>query len=934
MMLLGMLPAASAFASTAPAVTSVTLTSSANGTATPGSNVTFTASATQTGSGTPMYQFWTESPNGTWTATGWSTTNTYTLQNVQAGSYEVVAYAKDKGQTMPISSESTYSNQFVNVDTSLTFTTNAKDVAPLSPVTITATAKNFTNVVYQYWIGTPNGNGGYTWVANGDYTTSNTYTFTPPTAGTYKIAVYAKDLNAPQDAQFANAQGANEGVYGTQAGVALSLQRSSVVADNVQTDTVTAKVVDANGNVVADYNGPVTLTDTNTWLVTGTTSAGTNELGSTLTATATNGVATFTVQAPGVPGLTDTLTSSGLTGTASGSTPSYGTASVTSVPQTATSISVTTSANNLEVNDNSGTVSGYVQVEDQAGNPMLGGTYVLDANLIGGGTLTYSGVSGTTSATVVVSAGASQTVTIDGVQGKTGTYVLSVTGSGLTAGAADVSAVVAGNAAAITGTDATPTLQAGTGSTTVTVGAKDASGNIVALPSTVVPVVTITDSQGNAVTGLTVSDTTTGTVTGTAGTYTLGAGDTSFTLTDPTGAAPAGTYTVSVSDQAGTLTSSTLDVTVTSGAAATVTVAGATNVLTGTSLSTELTINVTDQYGNPVADNNVPITVSATGGVGSAEIGSSGYSAAPTATVYTNANGVATVTFAAQNYSGSWTVSATAASGALASGSATATATTTEFVETHPVASYSFGLKDTASSGTYSGNTVYAQAGDPVTIEATKTAPLTSGLVYAGVDANGNTVSSTTAGNDNVTVTIAHATGLSNIGTGSVTIADNTTTNVETITGTLSNVSTALSTATAAAAGEVTISVKDNSTGAQGSAAIDVVAGTTASELVFSGISNNETLKAGTTYTVTVSLADLGGNAVVSGTSTTVTLSGSTGLAFETTAGYPATNVVIGAGQTSATFLVVTAPSGTTISNGTVSGSASTLTGEVSGLSD
>ena len=256
MLLMSLLPVGSALAATAPTVTSVTL-GAEQGAVGVGNTVSFTATATQNGSGSPMYQFWYQGVNGNWHGSTWSQNNNFSLPALQKGSYEVVVYAKDKGQSMSVNSETTMSNQFVNVDSTLVISTNTKNAAPNSTVTITAKSTYLTNAVYQYWIGTPDGSGGFNWRANGNYTASTTYSFQPPTSGKYRIAVYAKDLNAPQDAQFALDQVMWQEVFGKAASVTLTPSSSTLAADGAASETITATVLDKNGNVVADYNGPV-----------------------------------------------------------------------------------------------------------------------------------------------------------------------------------------------------------------------------------------------------------------------------------------------------------------------------------------------------------------------------------------------------------------------------------------------------------------------------------------------------------------------------------------------------------------------------------------------------------------------------------------------------------------------------------------------------
>lgn len=262
MLWMSLLPTAAAYASSGPSVQSVTLSSSAsNGKANPGDTVTFTATAVDP-NGTPEYQFWYEDPSGVWHGQNWSTNNTFQLNNVQAGSYEVVVYAIDQSQAQKgqwsaeVNSEQTNSNQFVNVQSSVSLTASATSVAPLTQVTLRASYSNLTNPVFQFWVYNPNTQ---TWTSSGPYSTTNTYSFTPPNAGTYQVVVYAKDLDAPQNASFAVWDSKNIAVYGQAAAVKLSAASSSLVADGTATDTITATVVDASGNTVANYNGTETL---------------------------------------------------------------------------------------------------------------------------------------------------------------------------------------------------------------------------------------------------------------------------------------------------------------------------------------------------------------------------------------------------------------------------------------------------------------------------------------------------------------------------------------------------------------------------------------------------------------------------------------------------------------------------------------------------
>ncbi|WP_028962525.1 beta strand repeat-containing protein [Sulfobacillus thermosulfidooxidans] len=1030
MLILSMLPAASAFAASAP-----TLSLSEEGhqiaaQVSPGGQVTFTA--TSTGVNNPRYQFWVEEPNGSWiVAQNYSSSNTFTLKNVTSGDYLVTAYVLSAAQLSTgdysaatnVGSDGLQQVDGVFVDSSVTLSAQSATVTAGQYVTVTATATNIYDPLYQFWYETPSG----VWEQSGNYTASGTYTFKAPTTGTYNIIAYAKSplaLNDPEGALYSKTvtekavnavssvtiSGTNDfaagnsttltatamesgsaitspssvswtvtssngvvsdvafsapgsttttfnvpasdpgtylvtatidGVtsapykviaYGQASALTQSATKTTVVADGKDLDTITATVTDANGNTVSNYNGTATIVISGSAVSLATGSGQASDVSGS-TVTFSGGVATFVVQASTTPGVSATVSVTGLTaasGTTQSSSITYGSGvSISTVPQSATSIAVTPASKTLSVNQNAQSDVVTITVDDQAGYPMLGGTYQLNATVSGGASFTGSA---TTETLYAAGDPATTALTVYGAQGVTGTYVVSVSGAGLTTGVADISAVITGLPADLTATDSTPSFTEGSATgTTITLGATDASGDTVSLPSTVIPEVTITNASGVAVTGLTVSGTAGQSATMSGSTYVLPAGTSGLVITDTSGKADAGTYTVTIKDGESTkpLAATSLTITELAAPASTFTLTPQTNVLTASNLSTTLNIQVTDAYGNPVTDQNVPITLKATGTSGSAAFNGGSYSQTPTVTVNTNAAGAATVTFSAEDYTSTWTITASVPS----SSNLTAPAAVNVYVQNHPAASYAFKLEDT-SSGTYQDNTTYAQAGNTVII--------TPALANAGLDANDNSVSSSVDGTDNVTVSIDHASGLQGLpttSTSSVTVTVNSGTDTETLSGTLSNVSALLagSTLTAGKAGEVTVAIQDNSTGASGSASIDIVASTTPAALAISGLTNNEVLTTGTTYPVTVTLVDAGGNPIITSASETVNLSASSGLTIENGSGVPITSVTIDAGQSSASFTVVTdetamATSGSVTATTTIGGT--TYSGEVTGLSD
>ena len=265
MLILSMLPAASAFAATAP---SITLTEQGyNNIAAkvqPGGSVTFSASAN--GVTDPMYQFWVEEPNGSWQdVQNYSSTNTYTLSNVASGDYLVTAYvlsaanvkAGDYSAATNAESNGQQDVEGVFVDSTVTLSTPTAAATSGQAMTISATATNIYNPLYQFWYETPAGQ----WVQSGNYQSSNSFTFTPTESGTYTFIAYAKSplaLNNPEGASYSNVTtGTTSSTVGvptlstmvvTGATTGTGTQSSPYLALNGASLTYSTTLVDATGN--------------------------------------------------------------------------------------------------------------------------------------------------------------------------------------------------------------------------------------------------------------------------------------------------------------------------------------------------------------------------------------------------------------------------------------------------------------------------------------------------------------------------------------------------------------------------------------------------------------------------------------------------------------------------------------------------------------
>ena len=164
-----------------------------------GSTVTFTASATDSGSN-PEYQFWVHGPNNEWQiAQNYSPSGTFTLSDLAPGSYTIAAYALDQQQVAAGAWNQVYVYAtVVNVDSSVSLSVPSTGTVGTA-IPLTATATNITNPVYQLWIKSPSG----VWTQSGAYSSSGSYTFTPAASGTYTVVVYAKDPYAPATSVYA-----------------------------------------------------------------------------------------------------------------------------------------------------------------------------------------------------------------------------------------------------------------------------------------------------------------------------------------------------------------------------------------------------------------------------------------------------------------------------------------------------------------------------------------------------------------------------------------------------------------------------------------------------------------------------------------------------------------------------------------------------------
>ncbi len=192
-------------------------------------------------------------------------------------------------------------------------------------------------------------------------TVSSTGRFSATQAGVYAVTAQVGDLSATSTVN----------VFGTPVALEATASPTSVVANGVSTSTIKVDIVDASGTRVPAADNEVTIAyaDDN----------GAVELPEETKVKAVNGVATFVVTARTVDDVTDKLkfTATGLTAD---------TISIKAVEQDPSSFKLTAEPAQLPVNESFDALVS-AQVLDQAGEPMLYGTYYVTFSISGDGLL-------------------------------------------------------------------------------------------------------------------------------------------------------------------------------------------------------------------------------------------------------------------------------------------------------------------------------------------------------------------------------------------------------------------------------------------------------------------------------------------------------------------------------------------------------------------
>lgn len=249
LLMLSMIPAAAAFAATNSYISNVTTT--ANG-------IGVSATSTTTPPNLKVeYQFWATNPSGhTWILRKFEPSATFKWTPPSSGTFKVQSFAlteyqvahKDWGAAVAGTTVTDQADEAtaisiagaptanIGVNTAETLTVTGTDAAGQTvPITATPT-----------W-SLPSGTTGATL----ETLTNGGVVFNATQPGSYAVTATVDGLTATHTIV----------VYGAPAAVKLSAASTTLVADGVATDTITATVVDANGNTVSDYNGTLDVTD-------------------------------------------------------------------------------------------------------------------------------------------------------------------------------------------------------------------------------------------------------------------------------------------------------------------------------------------------------------------------------------------------------------------------------------------------------------------------------------------------------------------------------------------------------------------------------------------------------------------------------------------------------------------------------------------------
>jgi hypothetical protein len=397
---------------------------------------------------------WIENPLGHWRQQLEPARAVWSLALHHAGSYLIRAYAfsgaawqqREWAAGVPSNAVAV----FVGARATLAVSQSAAPVG--HAVELIAHSHGISHPRYQFWVENPEGR----WSVRLGYSRQRALWLPLSQPGRYRVIAYVKAANAPATPQGALPTAEQTVVaYGSPAAMTITPSQTVWVADNRDRAQLTLTVTDAEGDLVRDANGQAALTliPPAGGLVSVKSDAGWQPIASktTLSIPIVAGQGTLTLRAGPQPGPV----------TLSASWPGLSAAvTIVQTPQVATAIRIAPQNAFLIANESGNPAQFLVQVDDQAGFPMLSGTYSLSARIAGDTGQFHNLTQGPVPLTVVGGNGPTA-LTVYSIAAGLGPMTLDVRGPGLLGAQVTIPAILGGQPEQLGVSAATTTLMSG-----------------------------------------------------------------------------------------------------------------------------------------------------------------------------------------------------------------------------------------------------------------------------------------------------------------------------------------------------------------------------------------------------------------------------------------------------------------------------------------
>jgi N-acetylmuramoyl-L-alanine amidase len=161
-----------------------------------GATVTLTAGSSAC-VGTPQYAFYEHAPGGSWELVQpYSSSDTFSFTGTEEGTYDFEVDVKGSGSTADYESYSALSYDFIACSSASVSSSLPQPQVVDTPVTFTASASGCTgSPQYAFYELAPDGS---PWALVQPYSSSNTFSFRSPAAGTYQFQVWVRDSGSTQ----------------------------------------------------------------------------------------------------------------------------------------------------------------------------------------------------------------------------------------------------------------------------------------------------------------------------------------------------------------------------------------------------------------------------------------------------------------------------------------------------------------------------------------------------------------------------------------------------------------------------------------------------------------------------------------------------------------------------------------------------------------